>query len=431
MSRTAYINARLLDPAGGRDEAGALLVEDGRIADIGPSLFSDGVPDGIETVDCAGHILTPGLIDMRVSTGEPGTEYRETLGSASQSAAAGGVTTIIVMPNTAPVIDDVALVDFVERRARDTAIVNVHPMAALTRGCAGEQMTEIGLLKEAGAVAFTDGDRPLANPLVMRRILSYATFFDALIVQHAVDLQLSAGGVMNEGELASRLGLSGAPALAETIMIERDLRLIELTGARYHVAQVTCKASVDVIRRAKAAGLPVTCGVSAPHLTLNENDVASYRTFMKLDPPLRHEDDRMAVVEGLADGTIDVIVSSHDPQDPETKRLPFDKAAFGAVGLETLLPAALSLVHAGTAPLERVIDAMTAKPAALLGLDAGRLEKGATADLTLIDLNSPWVLDPEMLKSKSKNTPYDERRFQGRALRTVVGGQPVHVLGEN
>jgi dihydroorotase len=427
MSRTAYINARLFDPARNLDEAGALLVDDDIIADLGAPLFADGVPEGIEVVDCQEQLLTPGLIDMRVFTGEPGTEYRETLGSASLSAAAGGITTIIVMPNTDPVIDDVALVDFVERRARDTAIVNVHPMGALTRGCAGEQMTEIGLLKDAGAVAFTDGDRPLSNSLVMRRALSYATFFDALIVQHAEDLELSAGGVMNEGELASRLGLHGAPSAAETIMIERDLRLVELTGARYHVAQVSCAASVDAIRRAKAAGLPVTCGASAAHLTLNENDVASYRTFMKLSPPLRHEDDRMALVAGLADGTIDVIVSSHHPQDPETKRLPFEQAAFGAVGLETLLPAALSLVHSETVPLDRVIDALTTKPAALMGLDRGRLEKDAPADITLIDTNVPWILNPEKLQSKAKNTPYDERRLQGRATRTVVGGLAVHV----
>ncbi len=430
MSRTAYINARLFDPARGLDETGTLLVDNDKISDLGASVFADGIPEDTQSVDCGGHLLTPGLIDMRVFTGEPGTEYRETLGSASLSAAAGGITTMTVMPNTDPVIDDVALVDFIERRARDTAIVNVHPMAALTRGCNGEQMTEIGLLKEAGAVAFTDGDRPLSSSLVMRRALSYATFFDALIVQHAEDTELAAGGVMNEGELASRLGLTGAPSAAETIMIERDIRLVELTGARYHVAQVSCRASVDVIRRAKKAGLRVTCGVSAAHLTLNENDVASYRSFMKLSPPLRHEDDRVAVVEGVADGTIDVIVSSHHPQDPETKRLPFAQAAFGAVGLETLLPATLSLVHAGTIPLARIIAALTTAPASLMGLDAGRLEKGAPADLTLTDINVPWVLDPEQLKSKSKNTPFDERRLQGRAIRTIVGGKAVYVQGE-
>lgn len=431
MNRTVFVNARLRDPASNLDLTGDILVEDGLIVDIGPDLVTQGAASDTETVPCHGKLLTPGLIDMRVFTGEPGTEYRETLGSASLSAAAGGVTTFIVMPNTEPVIDDVALVDFISRRARDTAIVNVHPMAAITKACQGEQMTEIGLLKDAGAVAFTDGDKPLANSLVMRRALSYATFFDALIVQHAEDRTLAAGGVMNESELASRLGLAGRPALAETIMIERDLRLVELTGARYHVAQVSCKASVDVIRRAKAAGLPVTCGVSASHLTLNENDVASYRTFMKLLPPLRGEDDRVALVEGVADGTIDVIVSSHHPQDPETKRLPFAQAAFGAVGLETLWPATLSLVHAGSITLERAIDALTTRPAKLLGLPSGRLQKGAPADFVLSDINVPWILNPDDLKSKTKNTPYDERRLQGRAIRTIVGGKTVHVLGEN
>ncbi|MEQ9520121.1 MAG: dihydroorotase [Parvibaculum sp.] len=431
MTRTVFLNARLFDPVSGLDTIGNILVEDGLIADIGPDIFSNGTPADAETIDCDGKLLTPGLIDMRVFTGEPGTEYRETLGSASQSAAAGGVTTFIVMPNTAPVIDDVALVDFISRRARDTAIVNVHPMAAITKSCEGEQMTEIGLLKEAGAVAFTDGDRPLENSLVMRRALSYATFFNALIVQHVEDRTLAAGGVMNESELASRLGLAGRPAIAETIMLERDLRLVELTGARYHAAQLSCKASVDVIRRAKAAGLAVTCGVSAAHLTLNENDVASYRTFMKLLPPLRSEDDRTALVEGVADGTIDVIVSGHHPQDPETKRLPFAQAAFGAVGLETLWPATLSLVHAGTVSLERAVDALTAKPAKILGLKSGSLEKGAPADFTLSDINVPWILNPDELKSKTKNTPYDERRLQGRAIRTIVGGKTVHVQGNN
>lgn len=428
MTRLLITNARLFDPARGLDETGSLLIENGKIADLGATLSATGLPDGIETIDGKGHLLTPGLIDMRVFTGEPGTEYRETLGSASQAAAAGGVTSIIVMPNTDPVIDDVALVDFVKRRARDTAIVHVHPMAALSRGLKGEQMTEMGLLKDAGAVAFTDGDRPLSNALVMRRMLSYAGFFDALVVQHAEDRDLAAGGVMNEGELASRLGLSGNPSAAETIMIERDLRLVELTGGRYHVSQVSCAGSVEAIRQAKAKGLNVTCGVSAPHLTLNENDVASYRTFMKLSPPLRHEDDRQAVIHGLKDGTIDVIVSGHDPHDPETKRLPFAQAAFGAVGLETLLPACLSLVHSGDVPLERIVEALTAAPAALLGLEAGRLEKGAPADLTLADINKPWVLQGDTLKSKSKNTPYDERRFQGRAIRTIVAGQTVHTL---
>jgi len=425
MSRTAFINATLLDPSSGMTATGALLVDDGKIADLGPSLFSDGVPEGVETIDCAGKILAPGLIDMAVFTGEPGAEHRETLATASQAAAAGGVTTMIVMPNTNPVIDDVALVDFIGRRARDTAIVHVHPMAALTKGLAGEMMTEIGLLSDAGAVAFTDGNRTVQNAQLMRRAFSYGAFFETLIVQHAEEQSLAADGVMNESELAARLGLTGIPAAAETIIIERDLAILELTGGRYHIAQISCAASVEIIARAKARGLNVTCGVSAAHLTLNENDVENYRTFFKLTPPLRSETDRRALVAGLADGTIDVVVSGHDPQDPETKRRPFADAAFGAVGLETLLPAVLSLVHNGDVTLERALAALTHAPADLLRLGTGRLTAGHPADLVLIDKESPWVLSADDLSSKSKNTPFEDRRLQGRAHLTMVGGKIV------
>lgn len=426
MTKTAFINARLLDPASGLDARGNLLVVDGKIADLGPGLFSDSIPDGVEIVDCRGHLLAPGLIDMRVFTGEPGAEHRETLRTASLAAAAGGVTTLIVMPNTNPVIDDVALVDFIERRARDTGIVNIHPMAALTKGLNGKEMTEIGLLKEAGAVAFTDGDRAIADAQIMRRALSYAAHFNALIVQHAEVPEL-ARGVMNESELAGRLGLAGISSAAETIMIERDLRLLELTGGRYHVAQISCASSVEIIARARRHGLKVTCGVSAAHLALNENDVQSYRTFFKLSPPLRSEADRRALVAGLADGTIDVIVSGHDPQDPEVKRRPFAQAAFGAIGLETLLPTSLALVHNGDMPLARLLSAMTHVPADLLGLQTGRLAAGLPADLVLIDAGVPWIVEASKLHSISKNTPFEDRRLQGHALRTVVGGRTVYV----
>jgi len=427
MSNLALKNARLLDPASGYDETGGLLIVDGKIADLGPRLFNDGTPAGFEVIDCKGHLLCPGLIDMRVFTGEPGAEHRETLATASQAAAAGGVTTLVVMPNADPVIDDVALVDFIERRARDTAVVHVHPTAALTKGLNGERMTEIGLLKEAGAVAFTDGDRAVRNAQVMRRALSYAAHFNALIMQHAEDPDLSSG-VMNESELASRLGLAGIPAASEIILIERDLRLLELTKARYHVAQVSCEGSVELIRRAKNRGVRVTCGVSAAHLSLNENDVQSYRTFFKLSPPLRSETDRRALVEGVADGTIDVIVSSHDPQDAEAKRRPFAAAAFGAIGLETLLPASLALAHNGDLALARLLSALTHVPADLLGLETGRLAVGLPADLALIDLDVPYVLEAEKLKSISKNTPFEDRRLQGRALRTIVSGKIVYAL---
>lgn len=425
-ARTAYINARLVDPASGLETDGALLTEGKTIADLGPRLFAEGVPTGIETIDCKGAVLAPGLVDARVFTGEPGAEHKETIRSASKAAAAGGVTTMIVMPNTNPVIDEVALVDYIERRARDTALVHVHPMAALTRGLKGAEMTEMGLLKDAGAVAFTDGDRSVANARVLRRALSYARTFDALVVQHAEEPSLAEGGAMNEGELSMRLGLTGIPKLAETMMVERDVRLVELTGARLHFSQVSCAETLDVIRRAKARGLPVTCGVSGHHLSLNENDVGAYRTFLKVSPPLRGEEDRLALIEGVRDGTIDIIVSSHDPQAPENKRLPFGEAAFGAIGLETLLPVVMALHHVEGASLAEALRPVTATPAQLLKLPSGRLAKDAPADLILIDPDYPFIVEGDKLRSRTKNTPFDSLKMQGVALRTVVSGRSVY-----
>lgn len=424
-SITALTNARLVDPASGTDEPGGLLIEDGMIADVGPHLRRNA-PSGSEIIDCNGKVLCPGLIDMIVFAGEPGFEHRETLATASRAAAAGGVTTIICMPDTDPVIDDAALVDYIERRARDTAIVNVHPMAAMTKGLQGVEMTEIGLLQEAGAVAFTNGKSSIQNARVMRRVLTYAKDFDALIVHNTEDPDLAEAGVMNEGEICSRLGLPGIPREAESMMVERDLRLVHLTGARYHAAQVSCSSSLKAIRHAKSQGLPVTCGISINHLTLNENDIGSYRTFFKLRPPLRHEEDRMAAVTALADGEIDVIVSGHDPKDADAKRRPFVEAGDGAIGLETLLPAALRLFHNGHISLPALLKAMTTNPADLLRLPGGRLEKGAVADIIVVDLDQPWIVDPDLLRSKSKNTPFDESRLQGRVLRTMVAGETVY-----
>ncbi|HXC55500.1 MAG TPA: dihydroorotase [Rhizomicrobium sp.] len=420
--RIAFRNARLIDPASGLDVRGGLLVENGRIADIGPRLFNDAEPGDPEVIDCKGLVLAPGLIDARVFTGEPGSEYRETLASASEAAAAGGITTIVVMPNTDPVIDEPSLVDFILRRAAATAKVRVAPMAALTRHLAGETMTEIGLLKEAGAVAFTDGDRTLANARVLRRALAYASTFDALIVGHAEDPTLTEGAAVTEGEYAMRLGLPAAPSAAEAIVVERDLRLVEMTGARYHFSQISTRAALDVIASAKERGVAVTCGVAAHHLALNELDVGSYLTFMKVKPPLRSEADRAAMVEGVASGLIDIIVSSHDPQAADTKRQPFAQAAFGAVGLETLLPVALGLHHDGRAHLSHVLKALSATPARILGLNAGTLAKGAPADLVLIDPDEPFTLRESELRSRARNTPFAGRRFHGRAQRTFVGG---------
>lgn len=423
--RLAFLNARLIDPGSDLDSAGALLIEDGRIADFGPRLFAGAKPD-CETVDCKGRVLAPGLIDMRVFTGEPGSEHRETLQSASEAAAAGGVTTMVVMPNTDPVIDEPSLVDFILRRAAATARVRVVPMAALTRHLAGETMTEMGLLMEAGAVAFTDGDRTIANARVMRRALAYASTFGALVVGHAEDPDLSAGTSMTESEYAMRLGVAAAPALAETIVVERDIRLVELTGARYHLGQISCRASLDAVIEAKRRGLPITCAVSAHHLALNELDVGAYYTFRKVKPPLRSEADRAAMVEGVAEGAIDAIVSSHDPQAADTKRQTFAQAAFGAVGLETLLPTALGLYHNGRATLCHVLKAVTSAPAEILNLKAGRLAKELPADLVLIDPDEPFVLDPEMLHSRARNTPFEGRKFQGRTIMTFAGGKCVY-----
>ena len=427
--RTALLYARLIDPSTGLDETGGVLIEDGKILDIGPSVTAGSIGDA-QVIDCGGHVLAPGLIDMLVFSGEPGHEHRETLSTTSRAAAAGGVTTIICMPNTEPVIDDVALVDFIMRRARDTARINVHPMAAMTKGLKSEEMAEIGLLRDAGAIAFTNGKTSLADAKMMRNVLAYAKDFGALIIHHLEEPTLAQNGVMNEGEVATRLGLPGIPREAETIMLERDLRLAELTGGRYHAGQISCRASLDIIRAAKARGLPVTCGVSINHLTLNENDIGPYRTFFKMRPPLRSEDDRAAMVEGIASGDIDVIVSAHDPQDADGKRRPFAEAADGAIGVETLLSAALRLYHDGSVDLSTLLRALTANPARLLGLPSGRLAKGAPADLVLIDLDTPFVVNPELLRTRSKNTPFDEARLQGRALMTLVAGRTVYNYGE-
>jgi dihydroorotase len=422
---TVFINARLLDPAAGLDAPGGLLVRDGLIADFGPHLRRNA-PADTEVIDCKGHLLAPGLVDAQVFTGEPGQEHRETLKTASYAAAAGGVTTIVVMPDTQPVIDQVALVDFIQRRARDNALVHVATMAAMTRGLAGEEMTEFGLLQRAGAVAFTNGKSSIANTRVMRNALLYAKDFDALIVHHTEDPYLSKTAAMNSGEISARLGLPGVSKAAETIVLERDIRLVEVTGGRYHASTISCRESLDVIRAAKKRGLPVTCGVSINHLTLNENDIGSYRTFFKVRPPLRTEEDRLAMVEGIATGDIDVIVSSHDPQDADVKRRPFAEAADGAVGLETLLSAALRLHYgAEEVPLLQLWKALSLNPANLLGLRGGCLVKGEPADLVLVDLGEPWVVNKELLRSRSKNSPFDDSKMQGRVLRTVVAGETV------
>jgi dihydroorotase len=419
-------NARIVDPSRDLDMPGDLLIADGLIREAKRGIGAAGVPEGTDVIDCRGKLVAPGLIDMRAFIGEPGAASRETFASASQAAAGGGVTTIICQPATSPAIDDPATVDFVLRRARDTAIVHVHPMAAITKGLEGREMTEIGLLKAAGAVAFTDGDKSVTNAQVMRRALTYASDFDALIVHHTEDPDLIGDAVMNEGEFAARLGLLGIPKAAETVMLERDIRLVALSGGRYQAASVTCGESLDVLRRAKDAGLNVTAAASINHITLNEYDIGSYRTFLKVSPPLRAEDDRKRLVEAVGSGLIDVVMSDHNPQDVETKRLPFAEASAGAIGLETMLAAGLRLMHNDEIELMTLLRAMSTRPAELLGLPGGSLRSGAPGDVIVVDTELPWVLDPAELKSKCKNTPFDEARLSGRVVRTIVAGRTVY-----
>lgn len=420
-----YENARIVDPSRGLDETGTAIVTDGVIFAAGPDAQNQGVPEGAERVDCSGLALLPGLVDMRVHIEEPGGEHRETIASACEAAAAGGVTSIVMMPDTHPVIDDVALVEFVLRTARETGIVRVHPAAAITVGLAGTALTEIGNLRAAGAVMFTEGRRTIGSASMMRRAMTYGRDFGAVIAHHTADADLTAGGVMNEGLFASLLGLPGIAREAELLPLERDLRLARLTGAAYHAAKISCAMSAAAVRTAKDDGVDVSAGASINHLCLNENDIGEYRTFFKVAPPLRHEEDRLAMIEALRDGTLDVICSDHDPQDVDTKRVPFSEAADGAIGLETMLSAALRLYHSDEIPLMRLVEAMSTAPARRLGLDAGTLAPGAPADLTFVDLETPFVLDPAELKSLSKNTPFDGARFTGRVVRTVVGGRTV------
>jgi len=421
----ALLNARLIDPSAGTETRGGLLIIDGVIADLGGAVTRDSVPVDADIIDCGGDVVAPGLIDMRAFVGEPGAEHRETMASASAAAAAGGVTTMVAMPDTHPVVDDPAVVDFIKRRARDTARVRVLPSAAITKGLKGREIAEIGLLLESGAVAFTDGMRSIRNAQVMRRAMTYGRDFDALIMHFAQDEDLAGSGVMNEGEFASRLGLGGIPVAAETIALDRDLRLVNMIKGRYHASLISAAPSLEIIARAKDAGLKVTCATSINHLTLNENDIGAYRSFFKLSPPLRGEPDRIAMVEALACGLIDVIVSDHNPQDVETKRLPFGEAEPGAIGLETLLSAGLRLVHAGQVALPRLLQALSTGPAEILGLPQGRLRKGAPADVIRFDPEEPYVLDPAQLHSRSRNTPFDGARMEGRVKLTVVAGEIV------
>ena len=419
MTETLFTNARLIDPEAGTEGLGWLRIAEGRIAETGTG---DAPSEGL---DCGGKCLAPGIVDIGVKVSEPGERHKESFASAGRAAAAGGVTTIVTRPDTEPAIDSPEILEFVERRASADAPVNVLPMAALTKGRAGREMTEIGFLLDAGAVAFTDCDAVVTDTKVLTRALTYARSLGALVVTHIQEPGLSAGATATSGKFASLRGLPAVSPMAERMGLDRDLSLAEMTGVRLHIDQVTTARALPPLKRAKANGLDVTAGIGIHHLTLNELDVADYRTFFKLKPPLRSEDDRFAMVEAVAEGLIDIIGSFHTPQDEESKRLPFEEAASGAVALETLLPAALRLVHAGALDLPRLFGALALNPARRLGLDAGRLSEGAPADLVLFDPDAPFVLDRFALLSKSKNTPFDGARMQGRVTGTWVAGKRV------
>jgi len=422
LGKVAYVNARLLDPATGLDAMGGVLTEGESITAVGAGLFNDTVPEDAKVIDCQGKCLAPGLVDMRVHMSG------QNVHATGNAAVAGGVTTAVCLPGTKPVIDDPTVVEFIARTARRAGLVKVYPYGAITKGLEGLELAEMGMLAESGAVAFTDGNHTVANARTLTKALSYAATFGLMIVEHAEEPSLSENGAMNEGETATRLGLTGIPREAEAIIVERDLRLAEMTGGRLHFAHVSTATSVELIRRAKDRGLTVTCDTAPPYFALNETAVGDYRTFAKLTPPLRSEADREAIVAGLKDGAIDAIASDHCPKSEDLKRLPFADAAFGGVGMETLLAVTLELMHNKHLNLLEALGLITHHPADLLGLNAGRLRVGAAADLMLFDPNIGWKIDADKLHSRAKNTPFDGRPVQGRVLRTVIDGRTVFML---
>jgi dihydroorotase len=422
VTETLFIGARLLDPASGLDQHGDLLVRDGLIVDFGQGLAR---PDGATVIAEDGAVLCPGLVDMRAALGEPGYEYRETIASAAEAAAAGGITTLAALPDTLPAIDDPALVRLLRARGEETGSLTILPYGAVTTGCRGEELAELGLLAEAGAVAFTDGSKAIASARLMRLALSYARGFDARIVQHPEDPSLADGGAATEGELATRLGLPGIPVAAEAILVARDIRLAALTGGALHFAHVSTAEALRLIRQAKADGIAVTCDTAPPYFDLNETAIGDFRTYAKLSPPLRKETDRLAVAAALADGTIDAIASDHQPRDADDKRQPFAQATPGGVGLATLLSVTLAQVHNGSLALALAIELLTARPAALLGIDAGRLTKGRPADLCLFHPERIWQVEAGRLPGKAQNTPFDGRALEGVVLGTWKSGRRV------
>ena len=424
MKEKHLINTRIIDPKNKIDEIGGLIIdENGLIKAVGKKVSNENLPNSANKIDLKGKILIPGLVDMRVFVGEPGYEYKENFRTLSDAALSGGVTSVVSMPNTSPIIDNVSMVDFLKRRGRDKSRINIFPAASLTKNAEGKQMTEFGLLKRKGIIAFTDGLKTIQNPQLMSRIMNYASQSKSLIMQHAEDNILSEGGLINDGEISTRLGLQGIPALAEKIIVERDLALLEEYFCKYHISQISSSKTVSVIRKAKLEGKIFTSGASINNLSLNENDIGDFKTFLKLSPPLRTESDRVSLIEAVNDGTIDVIVSDHKPEDEESKRLTFSKATTGAVGVETLLPLALELFHNDSIKIEKLIASMTSNPAKILNIKKGSLDIGYDADLCLFDINKPWIVKKNELMSKSKNTPIENRKLQGQILKTFVRGE--------
>ena len=425
MKKKYFLNANIVDPHNSIEEIGGLIInEEGKIEAIGKKVNKNNIPSREKFVDLKEKYIFPGLVDMRVFVGEPGYEYKENFKTLSNAAIAGGVTSVVTMPNTSPVIDNVSIVDFLKRRGRDKAKINIFPAASLTKNLEGTNMTEFGLLKKKGIIGFTDGTKTIQNTRLMSRIMKSAYDLDCLIMQHAEDLELSKNGMMNDGIISTKLGLQGIPDIAEKIIIERDLTLLEDLNCRYHVSQISSSKSIDIIEQKKEM-VSFTTGVSINNLSLNENDIGDFRTFLKLSPPLRTEDDRISLIKGINKNLIDVIVSDHKPEDEESKRLTFSQAATGASGVETLLPLSLELFHNGSVKLFKLIELLTSNPAKILKINKGNLSIGNDADFCIADIYKPWIVKKEKIVSKSKNTCIDDKKLQGKVVNTFVKGEEL------